>query len=333
MARAELGLALFGAGRMGTLHARSIARMPDARLLRIVDLLPDRAAMLAARGGAVPSTVADVCADRAIAAVVIATSTPAHVDLAVACMEAGKAVFCEKPVHFDVDEVIRCERAAGRSGAAFAVGFQRRFDPTFAALRRALDDGAIGEVESIRITSRDPSPPSRAYLEQCGGLFTDMMIHDFDVARWLLGEEPAAIFATGSSLVSGDAAALDDFDTAIATLRTSGGRLCVIENSRRAVYGYDQRIEVLGARGALVATNRDGAGLQRWDQTGLRAAPPLAFFPERYAEAYEAELVHFCDAVRNGTATAAGLHDGLRSLQIARAAHRSARSGRLEEIP
>jgi myo-inositol 2-dehydrogenase/D-chiro-inositol 1-dehydrogenase len=245
----------FGAGRIGAIHAENIARHPGARLHAVVDVDRAAAERLGSRHGSEVATQASVLVDRSIQAVVIASSTNTHADLVEAAARAGKAVFCEKPLDLDRRRAEACLAVVAECGVPLMVGFNRRFDPHFARLERQLRDGRAGRVELLSITSRDPSPPPLAYVRFSGGLFRDMMIHDFDMARWLLGEEPVEVFAAASVLVDPAIGDAGDVDTAVVTLRTGSGALCQISNSRRAVYGYDQRIEVLGSKGALRADN------------------------------------------------------------------------------
>jgi myo-inositol 2-dehydrogenase/D-chiro-inositol 1-dehydrogenase len=248
----------FGAGRIGAIHAANIASHPDARLHIVVDTDPARAERLAGRYGAAGAAVgsqAEALGDPTADAVVIASSTDTHADLVEAAARAGKAVFCEKPLDLDRRRAEACVAVARKCGVPLMVGFNRRFDPNFALLERQIRDGRIGRLELLTITSRDPAPPPIEYVRRSGGLFRDMMIHDFDMARWLLNEEPVEVFATASVLVDPAIGEAGDVDTAVVTLRTQSGALCQISNSRRAIYGYDQRIEALGSKGALRAEN------------------------------------------------------------------------------
>ncbi|MBE9553028.1 MAG: Gfo/Idh/MocA family oxidoreductase, partial [Proteobacteria bacterium] len=239
----------FGAGRIGKIHAASIAAHPGARLRYVVDVDRQAAAELAEAYGADVVEAAAALADASVGAVVVASSTDTHADVAEAAARAGKAIFCEKPIDLDIGRVDACLSALKQNGASMFVGFNRRFDPSFAALHGAIRDGRVGKVEMVSITSRDPAPPPLDYIKVSGGLFRDMTIHDFDMARWLLGEEPVEVFATGSCLIDLGIGQAGDIDTALVTLKTGSGALCQISNSRRAVYGYDQRIEVLGEKG------------------------------------------------------------------------------------
>jgi len=318
----------FGAGRIGGIHAENIARHPGARLAAIVDVDLPAAESLASRHAAVVRTQASALADPAIDAVVIASSTNTHADLVEAAARAGKAIFCEKPLDLDRRRAESCLAVVAECGVPLMVGFNRRFDPHFARLERQLRDGRIGRVELLSITSRDPSPPPIAYVRVSGGLFRDMMIHDFDMARWLLGEEPVEIFAAASVLTDpaiGDAA---DVDSAVVTLRTGSGALCQISNSRRAVYGYDQRIEILGSKGALRADNVLLSTVAFAGAEGIVSDKPLPFFLERYAEAYRLEIDHFVDALTRGAPPAPGGSDGVKALVLADAALQSVQTRR-----
>jgi len=318
----------FGAGRIGAIHAENIARHPDARLHAIVDVDPAAAERLASRHGAVVATQAEVLADPAIDAVVIASSTDTHAELVEAAARAGKAVFCEKPLDLDRRRAEACIAVVAECGVPLMVGFNRRFDPHFARLERQLRDGRIGRPELLSITSRDPSPPPLAYVRVSGGLFRDMMIHDFDMARWLLGEEPVEIYAAASVLTDPAIGEAGDVDTAVVILHTRSGALCQISNSRRAVYGYDQRVEILGSKGALRADNVAESTVVFAGADGIVSDKPLPFFLERYAEAYRRELDHFVDALTRGTPPSPGGVDGVKALALADAALQSLQTGR-----
>jgi myo-inositol 2-dehydrogenase/D-chiro-inositol 1-dehydrogenase len=322
----------FGAGRIGAIHAANIAAHPEARLRLVID--PDRAAAerLASRHGAEIGDRAEALADPTIDAVVIASATDTHADLVEAAARAGKAIFCEKPLDLDRRRAEACVAVARQCGVPLMVGFNRRFDPHFARLQQQLRNGRIGRIEILTITSRDPAPPPLDYVRRSGGLFRDMTIHDFDMARWLLGEEPVEVFAAASVLVDPAIGDAGDVDTAFVTLRTGSGALCQISNSRRAVYGYDQRIEAFGSQGALQAGNVAESTLTFSSDRGIVAEKPLHFFLERYAEAYRRELDHFIEAVAGGTAPLVGGEDGVRALALADAAlesHRTRRAVRL----
>ena len=318
----------FGAGRIGQIHAANIAAHPAAALRYVVDVNQAAAEALAARHGAKVTTADAALADPAINAVLIASSTDTHADLIERAARAGKAILCEKPVDLSLARVDACLKVAAQSGVPLLIGFNRRFDPSFATLRQELRAGAIGKLELLAITSRDPGPPPMAYIKVSGGLFRDMMIHDFDLARWLLGEEPIEVYATASCLVDPAIGQAGDIDTAAVVLRTASGAIAQISNSRRAVYGYDQRIEAFGAGGMLRAENRVPTTVERATAAGVSRDKPLHFFLERYAEAYRAELDHFVTAVAKGEKLSVGGADGRAALALAEAALESSKSGK-----
>jgi myo-inositol 2-dehydrogenase / D-chiro-inositol 1-dehydrogenase len=241
----------FGAGRIGAIHAANIAAHPNARLNAIVETDRAAAERLAGRCGAVLRDQAEALADPAIDAVVIASSTDTHADLVEAAARAGKAIFCEKPLDLDRHRAAACAAVAEQCGVPLMVAFNRRFDPNFARLEREIRAGRIGQAEILRITSYDPAPPTIEFVRRSGGMFRDMMIHDLDMACWLLGEEPVELFATASVMVDPAIGEAGDVDSAVVTLRMKSGVLCQIAGTRRAVYGCDQRIEVLGSKGGF----------------------------------------------------------------------------------
>jgi myo-inositol 2-dehydrogenase/D-chiro-inositol 1-dehydrogenase len=322
----------FGAGRIGAIHAGNIAGHPDAQLRIVVD--PDRAAVerLAARYGATVGTREEALADPAVDAVVIASSTDTHADLIEAAARAGKAVFCEKPLDLDRRRAEACVDVVRECSVPLMVGFNRRFDPHFAKLESDIRAGRIGRPELVTIKSYDPAPPSIGFVRRSGGVFRDMMIHDLDMACWLLAEEPVEIFAAGSVLVDPAIGEAGDFDTAVATLRMPSGALCQIAGTRRAVYGYDQRIEVLGAKGALHAENVVESTVVFHGPDGIVGDKPLPFFLERYADAYRRELDHFIQSVARGAAPLVGSAEGIRALALADAADQSARTGQVVRL-
>ncbi|HTW69325.1 MAG TPA: inositol 2-dehydrogenase [Acetobacteraceae bacterium] len=321
---ARLKIAVIGAGRIGRIHARNVAAHPDALLAGIAD--PDRAA--ADRlAQATAATVIDLDAAFHADSVMICSPTTTHADYIERAAAAGKPAFCEKPVDLSADRVRACLEAVRRAGIPLMIGFNRRFDTHFGAVKRRLDEGEIGALELLTIVSRDPAPPPLGYIATSGGLFRDMMIHDLDLARYFLGEEPVELFAAASSLVDPAIGQAGDVDTAVVALKTAAGRLCQISNSRRATYGYDQRIELHGSKGLLRAGNVTATTLEHADAGGFRTDPALPFFLERYAGAYRAELDAFIAAVQKGTAPKPDGDDGLRALILADAATRSAQTG------
>jgi myo-inositol 2-dehydrogenase/D-chiro-inositol 1-dehydrogenase len=319
-------LGLLGAGRIGRLHGRHLAtRLPGATLAAIADIRVAAAQELAAELGVArvyddPRRVID---DPSVDAVVICTSTDTHAPLIEAAAQAGKHIFCEKPIDLDLARIDHVLEAVAASGVKFQVGFNRRFDPSFARARDLVASGKIGEPHLVRITSRDPAPPPIDYVRVSGGLFLDMAIHDFDMARFLVGQDAQEIYATGAVLVDPAIGAAGDIDTALATLRFAGGALGSIDNSRRAVYGYDQRVEVLCSEGAVVVGNPAAHEAAVLGAEGTQAAPLLYFFVERYTEAYLREMEAFLMAVAEDTAPPVGGPDGREAVVMAYAAKRS----------
>jgi len=318
-------VALIGAGRIGKIHAANAIAHPELILSHVVDPIP-AAAAIAERAGARVGDLDEVLADAAVDGVIIASSTDTHLDYCLRAHAAGKAIFCEKPLDMRLDRLTQAAEAL--AGARLFVGFNRRFDPNFAALQRRLAAGEVGALETLQITSNDPSPPPVAYVKVSGGLFKDMAIHDFDMARWLLGEEPAEVFAWGACLVDPAIGAAGDIDTARTLLKTASGRLCVIANSRRSGFGYDQRIEAYGAGGRLAAGNVTETTVQVWSEAGARGDRFQNFFLDRYAQAYAAEMAHFADILAGRAAPSITFADGLAALALAEAAARSLRTGR-----
>jgi myo-inositol 2-dehydrogenase/D-chiro-inositol 1-dehydrogenase len=327
-----LTIAQFGAGRIGAIHAANLAAMKGVRLRYIVDVNAVAARKLAAAHGAKVVSERDVFADREIDAVLIASSTDTHARLAIAAAKAGKAIFCEKPIDLDLKKVDNCLREIRKAKVPMFVGFNRRFDPSFAALKARVDKGEIGAIEQVVITSRDPGPPPLAYLQVSGGLFRDMTIHDFDMARWLLGEEPVEVFAWGAALFDPGARRAGDIDSAMVLLRTASGRLAHINNSRRAAYGYDQRIEAFGAKGMLRAANHTPTSVEAFGAAGTRTDAPLHFFLERYAAAYRAELSSFVESLQKKKPMPVGAADGRQALVLAEAALQSLKSNRAVKL-
>jgi myo-inositol 2-dehydrogenase/D-chiro-inositol 1-dehydrogenase len=318
----------FGAGRIGKIHAASMALNPRAVLTHVVDVNGDAAEELAAEHGARASGPEAALADGDVDAVLIASSTDTHADLVEASARAGKAIFCEKPIDLDIGRVNAVLDVVADAGVPFFVGFNRRFDPSFRSLHDAVAGGRIGKVEMVAITSRDPGLPPLDYLRVSGGLFRDMMIHDLDMARWLMGSEPVLVYAAAAILVDGIVAEADDVDSAVVTLKSVTGVLCQISNSRRAVYGYDQRIEVFGSDGMARAENVTPTTVEIMDKDGALTDKPLHFFLERYADAYRLELDHFLDCVIDGVAPLTGGREGRRALELADAALESVRTGK-----
>ena len=319
-------IALFGAGRIGRIHALNVVAHPGLRLKYVVDPAP-HAAALAAETGARVVDVREAVTDTAVAGVIVASPTNLHVEHCERAIAAGKAVLCEKPVDLDLHRARAAAGKLGADGARLVVGFNRRFDPHFSALKARLARGDIGKLESLHIISHDPAPPPPAYVRTSGGLFKDMAIHDFDMARWLLGEEPVEVHAAASCLVDPEIGAAGDIDTAKTLLKTASGRLCMISNSRRSGYGYDQRIEAFGSKGMIRADNLLSSSVSAWRADGMSSDTFQNFFLDRYAEAYRAELAHFVDLI-GGKPAAVSFADGVAALALAEAAAASVHSGR-----
>ena len=322
-----LNVGLLGAGRIAGVHATAISSHPGSRLAAVSDFIPAHAEKLAATYGSIARTTEEIIADPAIDAVLIATSTDTHSDLIERATAAGKAVLCEKPVDLSLARAKACQAAVALTGKPVMIGFNRRFDPNFSALKAAADRGEIGKTELLSITSFDPAPPPVAYIKVSGGIFRDMMIHDFDMANFLMGAVPVSVSAAASSIVDPAIGATGDFDTAVVTLSYGDGRIAVIKNSRRAVYGYDQRVEILGSEGLLQAQNMLESTVVKSTTAGVTAAKPTYFFLERYMPSYAAEWAAFVDAIKGGTALTVTLADGVAALAMAEAATRSANSG------
>ena len=324
-----LRFALFGAGRIGRMHAANLVRHPKAELAWVYDVASTAADEVAQRHGAKrASGIEDALADPAVDAVLIASSTDTHVDLLQASVEAGKAVLCEKPIDLDIERVDACWARIKDQNPRVMLGFNRRFDPSFKAVRDACRSGEIGDVRQVQITSRDPEVPPVAYMKVAGGLLRDMTIHDFDLARYLLGEEPVKVACFAQALIAQEVRDLNDHDTAMVLLETQSGKQACITNYRRATYGYDQRIEVVGETGMLKAENRRPTTVERWTKDRTEAKDPvLHFFIERYQEAYNAEIQAFVEAVEGGTPMPVTFEDGRRALMLANAAYQSLATG------
>ena len=318
-----LKVGLLGAGRIGQVHAAVIAAHEVCTLAAISDVYAPAAEELAAKYHAQVRSSDEIIADDSINAVLIATSTDTHSDLIEAATQAGKAVMCEKPVDLSLERARACLKAVSATGRPVMIGFNRRFDPSFAAIRDSLAAGQIGKAELLSVTSFDPAPPPVEYIKVSGGLFRDMMIHDFDMTNFIMGETPVSISASGACLVDPEIGRAGDIDTAVVTLSYADGKLAVIKNSRRAAYGYDQRLELLGADGLLQAQNMLENTVVKSTGQGVISAKPTYFFIERYMPAYKAEWAAFVAAVQEGDDMPVSLQDGVQALAMAEAAQRS----------
>jgi myo-inositol 2-dehydrogenase/D-chiro-inositol 1-dehydrogenase len=324
-----VNICLIGAGRIGRMHAGCLASHPDLRLCRVVDVNPAAACEVAeAHGAAAVDDPMAAIADPEVDAVLIASSSGTHARLVGEAVRARKPVFCEKPLDLEVERARDCVAEIEAAGVPVFLDFNRRFDPNHTALHQAVRAGEAGAVELVSITSRDPEPPPLAYLENApGALFLETMVHDFDMARFLLEDEPVEVFAMASCLIEPAFRKLGEVDTAVAVLRTESGRLCQINNSWRAAYGYDQRIEVLGSGGMVRSDNVRRSTLERYDARAVRTDVFEHFFIERYARSYELALDHFADVVQRDVPPLITAEDGYRALVLADAALCSARTG------
>ncbi len=325
-------VALFGAGRIGTIHAGNLARETGARLKYVVDPNAKAAQVLADRHGASVATVAAALADKAIGTVLICSSTDTHAELIRTAAESGRQIFCEKPVDLDLARARACADAVKSAGVTCLIGFQRRYDPTFAALKTRIQKGEIGTPEMLIVTSRDPGAPPIPYIRSSGGIFKDMLIHDFDIFRWILDDEAETVHANASCLVDPAIAEAGDADCTAVTIRTKRGRLCQINTSRRAAYGYDQRFEVLGSEGMLQADNHAPTEVVASTATAVSRDLPEHFFLERYRAAYANEMAHFFAVLAGRDKLRTTIDDGVKALELADAATTSWKEGRIVRL-
>ena len=316
-------LGLLGAGRIGKVHAKAISASAGARLVAVADAFPAAATALADHYGCEVRSIEAILAAKDIDAVVICTPTDTHADLIEKFARAGKAIFCEKPIDLSLARVKACLKVVRDTKAVLMVGFNRRFDPHFGAVRAAIDAGTIGAVEMVTIISRDPGAPPYDYITRSGGIFRDMTIHDFDMARFMLGEEISAVSAQASVLTDPNIAKLGDFDSVSVMLTTASGKHCTISNSRRATYGYDQRVEVHGSLGSVAAENQRPVSIEVATAAGYTRPPLHDFFMTRYTDAYAAEIAAFVAAVADKGAASPSGEDGLVALALAEAALQS----------
>src|SRR5271163_22930 len=314
---------IIGAGRIGKIHAGNVAARKDCAVAFVADADAAAASSLAHSTGAKVGTIDEIFAAKDIDAVAICAPTDMHADLIERAARAKKAIFCEKPIDLDAKRVRKCLNVVEAAGATLMVGFNRRFDHNFASLRARIAAGLIGELEMVSITSRDPGPPPISYIARSGGLFRDMMIHDFDMARFLLDEEPVAISAMGSALVDKAIGEAGDIDTAVVIMETKTGKVAQISNSRRAAYGYDQRVEAHGDKGMAHAANIRETTVELAGAHGFTSDRVLNFFLERYDSAYRTELDAFIGAAKSGAKPHPDGSDGLMALLLADAAYRS----------
>jgi len=327
-----LRFALLGAGRIGLVHAKAVTSNPQAKLVAVADTFEKTARALMVDFGGELRSIDNIAASDDIDAVLICTPTNTHADLIEKFARAGKAIFCEKPIDLNINRAIDCLRIVKEANTTLMVGFNRRFDPHFVALKDTIDAGKIGQVEMINIISRDPGAPPADYIKVSGGIFKDMSIHDFDMARFLLGEEIETVMASASVLVDPEIGTLGDYDSANMILTTASGKQCAISNSRRATYGYDQRIEVHGSLGQVSAENQRAVSIELANADGYTRPPLFDFFMTRYIAAYAAEIAAFIAALADRAPPSPSGHDGLAALVIAEAALKSVTQGRAIKV-
>ena len=334
----KLNIGIIGAGRIGSVHAETLAfRLPAARIAAITDVNREAAQALAARCDIpkVAESTAEILADSQIDAVLICSSTDTHADLIVAAAKDGKHIFCEKPIAFTLANIDRALAAVKAAGVQLQIGFNRRFDANFARVRQAVVSGEIGEPSLLHIISRDPAPPPIGYVRSSGGIFLDMTIHDFDMARFLIGDEVEEIYTSAGVMVDPAIGEAGDLDTALIVLRFRNGVIGTIDNSRKAVYGYDQRVEILGSEGKIETSNCYPNQASISGAKTVYRDLPLNFFMERYTESFAMELKSFTEAVLENKPTAVTGIDGRIPVVMAKAARKSYdehRPVRLEEI-
>ena len=331
-----LKIGIIGAGRIGRVHAEGIAKgVRNAQVIAIADPMmnADTENWAMSLGiGSVDSDYRSILSNKAIDAVLVCSPTDTHAVISLEAMDSGKHVFCEKPVDIDPARIVEVIAKAGSTGLKFQVGFNRRFDHNFRALRQAVEEGHVGDIHMVKVTSRDPGAPSPEYVKRSGGMFLDMTIHDFDMVRFLSGSEVEEIHVNAAVLVDPQIGLAGDVDTAILSMKLSNGALAVIDNSRRAAYGYDQRAEVFGAKGSVHMGNDTVSTLVYSGSEGIISEKPLYFFLERYMQSFTRELSEFVEAVEKNTAVPVTAEDGLKAVLIAMAARKSWLEGRSVKI-
>ena len=326
-------LAVFGAGRIGYVHALNAASLPSVRLEYIVDPIPSaHLDDLATKTGARVVEADTVFADPSIDGVIIASSTDTHAELILKAVAAGKSMFCEKPISLNFKLVTEVAEAVAKAGTPCMLGFQRRYDPNFRMVRERIQSGTSGQLEQVVMHTRDPSPPPVEYVKRSGGMFRDQAIHDFDMARYLLGEEIRTVYAFGGCLIDPGIGQAGDIDTAMITLTSKSGRFVQMNNCRRAPFGYDQRLEALCAKEVLYVENRPKDSVMIGSAQGFTSAPPMNYFIERFADAYHGEMVAFVEMLKTGAAPLAGMADGLEAQRLAEAAIVSMQTGKVVEL-
>ena len=333
---AKIKLGIIGAGRIGRVHAESVTyHIADAEVAAVADpFINDEGIEFFKNLGVseILKDYKDILAKDEIDAVLICSSTDTHAEITIAAAKAGKDIFCEKPIDLDIARIRETLKAVKEANVKFQIGFNRRFDNNFKAVKNGVEAGKIGDVHVVKITSRDPSPPPISYVKVSGGIFCDMMIHDFDLARYLSGSEVVEVFANGAVLVDEEIGKAGDVDTAIVTLKFANGAIGVIDNSRQAVYGYDQRAEVFGSKGCIDVENNKPSTARTSTADAVCEEKPLYFFLERYMQAYADEVKEFISSIKSGKNVPVGGEDGLASVIIAKAALKSLKENRPVKI-
>lgn len=336
--RSKVKVGVIGAGRIGKIHTENLVRnVPDAEVIIIADPLVNETEEWAKEFGIerVVSDPYEVIANPDVDAVAICSPTNTHADLIIASAKAGKDIFCEKPIDLDLKKTIEALKVVEETGVKLQIGFNRRFDHNFRKIKKLIEDGKLGSVHIVNITSRDPNPPSIEYVKSSGGIFMDMTIHDFDMARYLVGSEVVEVYAVGNVLIDPKIGEAGDFDTAVIILKFEHGATCTIDNSRKAAYGYDQRVEVFGSKGSAMALNDRPTNVVVSTKEGVSSDRPLYFFLERYMKSFEDEMKDFISALTEDRELPVTGNDGLKAIIIAKAATLSAREKRpvrIEEI-
>ena len=330
-----INVSLMGAGRIGKMHADIIYNHPEASLKFIYDKNKDFAKDLASKYEAVvANTPEEAMNNNEVDSVFIASATPTHTEFITMASKFGKAVFCEKPIDLDINKVNECKEKIRDFDVPIQIGFNRRFDKSHSKLQEAKVKGEIGNLEMIIITSRDPEPPGLDYLKAAGGFFRDTTIHDFDLSRFILCEDPIVqVTAFGSQLVSDEVKKANDQDTAMFLLKSKKGVLIHINNSRRAVYGYDQRVEIFGSKGMLISNNQTPTSVEKFTNTQTKSQDPIYyFFIERYLQSYKDQFNHFIESIKLNKKPSVSFEDGRRALIIANAAYESFKNGKTVDI-
>lgn len=329
MMKKEMVVGIIGAGRIGKLHTDNIKNMVNVRIKTVSDVFTDHLGEWFENSSAEKLTTnyQEIINDPEIDAVFICSPTITHTAIIKEAATAGKHIFCEKPISFSDEETIEAFEAVKKAGVKFQIGFNRRFDRNYSKVQHLVDTKEIGDLHILKITSRDPEPPPLDYIPSSGGLFVDMAIHDFDMARYVSGSEVEEVFVQGASLVNPEIGELGDIDTAIISLKFANGSVGVIDNSRQAVYGYDQRLEAFGSKGSANVKNETESRVEFLSEDGVKEDNPLHFFLERYNDAYIKEVQEFLEAIRKDEETSCGFVDGIMAQRIAIAAKESLDSG------